>query len=98
MVEKYVLHALPSSHQAEWDTFMEGHPQSHFLQSWGWGELKTGANWHPLRLTLQRSSDNAIIAAAQVLRRTALHLPTRLGHLAYLPKGPVLDWTATTAD
>ena len=98
MVEKYVLHALPPSRQAEWDTFMEDHSQSHFLQSWGWGELKTNANWHPLRLVLQNSADSTIVAAAQVLRRTAFHLPARLGHLAYLPKGPVLDWTTTTAD
>ena len=98
MAEQYVLRALPSSQQAEWDAFVEGHPQGHFLQSWGWGELKTGANWQPLRLAFYIQSTNTLVAAAQVLRRTALHLPPRLGHLAYLPKGPVVDWTATTTD
>ncbi|HEY3993408.1 MAG TPA: peptidoglycan bridge formation glycyltransferase FemA/FemB family protein [Ktedonobacteraceae bacterium] len=98
MAEQYVLRALPSSQQAEWDTFVEEHPQGHFLQSWGWGELKRGANWQPLRLALYARREDTIVAAAQVLRKTALHLPPRLGHLAYLPKGPVLDWTALTAN
>jgi len=98
MAEQYVLRALPSSQQAEWDGFVEGHSQAHFLQSWGWGELKTGASWQPLHLVLQTQPAGTIVAAAQVLRRTAFHLPPRLGHLAYLPKGPVLDWTATSAD
>ena len=31
-----------------------------------------------------------IVAGAQVLRRTAAHMPPRLGHLAYIPRGPVL--------
>ncbi|HEY0757152.1 MAG TPA: peptidoglycan bridge formation glycyltransferase FemA/FemB family protein [Ktedonobacteraceae bacterium] len=96
MTEDYVLSALPSSQQAEWDAFVAGQAEGHFLQSWGWGELKAGANWQPLRLVLRARQNQAIVAAAQVLRRTALHLPPRLGHLAYLPKGPVLDWAATT--
>lgn len=98
MMEQYVLRTLLSSQQAEWDTFVVGHSQGHFLQSWGWGELKAGTNWHPLRLALCQRSDGAIVAAAQVLRRTALSLPPRLGHLAYLPKGPLVDWEAMTSD
>ena len=98
MAEQYVLCALSSSRQGEWDTFIESHPQGHFLQSWGWGELKTSANWHPLRLALYAQSTQTLVAGAQVLRRTALHLPPRLGHLAYLPKGPVVDWNATTPE
>lgn len=98
MVEQYVLRALSSSRQAEWDAFVDGHPQGHFLQSWGWGELKAGAHWHPLRLALLEQETGTMVAAAQVLRRTAVHLPPRLGHLAYIPRGPVLDWTATTGN
>lgn len=98
MVESYVLRALPSSCQAEWDAFVVGHAQGHFLQSWGWGALKAGAHWQPLRLALCQQPEGTIVAAAQILRRTAFHLPPRLGHLAYLPKGPVVDWTATTSD
>lgn len=98
MGEKYVLRAFPSSRRAEWDTFVEGHAAGHFLQSWGWGELKAGANWQPLRLGLQARATGELVAAAQVLRRTTLYLPARLGHLAYIPRGPVLDWSATTSE
>jgi len=34
-----------------------------------------------------------IAAAAQVLRRTTAHVPLSFGHLAYIPKGPLLDWS-----
>lgn len=98
MMEEYVFHPLASSQQIEWDTFVANNPQGHLLQSWSWGELKAGANWHPLRLVLREKRAGNIVAAAQVLRRTALHLPPRLGHLAYVPKGPVLDWSASTTD
>jgi lipid II:glycine glycyltransferase (peptidoglycan interpeptide bridge formation enzyme) len=98
MAARYVLRALPSSQQTRWDTFVEGHVQGHFLQSWGWGELKRGAHWQPLRLALVKEPEGTLIAAAQVLRRTAFGLPPRLGHLAYLPRGPVVDWQATTPD
>jgi lipid II:glycine glycyltransferase (peptidoglycan interpeptide bridge formation enzyme) len=98
MAEHYVLRSLSTSQQAKWDAFVEAHPYGHFLQSWGWGELKTGAHWQPLRLALCAPGEETIVAAAQVLRRTAFHLPPRLGHLAYLPKGPLVDWHATTAD
>jgi lipid II:glycine glycyltransferase (peptidoglycan interpeptide bridge formation enzyme) len=91
-MEAYVLLPIQSSQQAEWDTFVANHPQGHLLQSWSWGELKAGPDWHPLRLALRETQTGKIVAGAQVLRRTALHVPLRLGHLAYVPKGPLLDW------
>ena len=96
MLERYVLCPLSPAHQAEWETFVAGQNGGHLLQSWSWGELKTGANWRPLRLALREGDAGNIVAAASILRRTMLHLPPRLGHLAYVPKGPVLDWTAST--
>jgi lipid II:glycine glycyltransferase (peptidoglycan interpeptide bridge formation enzyme) len=98
MAKHYALRALPASQQEVWDAFVNGHPQGHLLQSWGWGELKTGANWQPLRLALWDEHAGQMVAAAQVLQRTVAHIPARLGHLAYVPKGPVLDWTARTDD
>jgi lipid II:glycine glycyltransferase (peptidoglycan interpeptide bridge formation enzyme) len=76
-----------------WDSFVTSHPNGHLLQSWGWGELKAGAGWHPLRLALWDTRQERIAAAAQVLRRSPAHLPPRLGNLAYVPKGPLLDWS-----
>jgi lipid II:glycine glycyltransferase (peptidoglycan interpeptide bridge formation enzyme) len=57
--------------------------------------LKASANWQPLRLALCADDSGQMLAAAQVLQRTAWHLPARLGHLAYVPQGPVLDWQAS---
>ena len=75
----------------QWDAFIANASCGHLLQSWGWGELKSHAGWSPLRLALWRGDD--IVAAASILRRTAPHLPLRSGHLAYIPKGPILDWS-----
>ncbi len=92
----YSLRAVPSTQRKEWDCFVNEHPQGHFLQSWGWGELKASSGWYPLRLALWDTTSDKIVAATQVLRRTAPHVPLRLGHLAYIPKGPVLDWPDET--
>jgi lipid II:glycine glycyltransferase (peptidoglycan interpeptide bridge formation enzyme) len=54
----------------------------HVLQSYAWGELKGGFGWHVDRLALQRAS-------AQLLTRD---LPGGLGTIAYVPKGPVVDF------
>jgi len=88
----YVLRSMPVEQREQWDCFINEHLQGHFLQSWGWGEQKAASGWHPLRLALWDTTNDQIIAAAQVLQRTAPHVPLRLGHLAYIPKGPVLDW------
>ncbi len=90
---QYVLRSVSVEQRELWDRFVNEHPQGHFLQSWGWGELKAASGWHPLRLALWDTASNEIVAAAQVLRRTAPHVSLRLGHLAYIPKGPVLDWS-----
>lgn len=96
MPEQYILRPFPSSQRAEWDTFVAGHHHGHLLQSWGWGELKAGASWQPLRLALWDEQQGKIVAAAQILQRTIPHLSPRLGHLAYIPRGPVVDWMAPT--
>ncbi|WP_376796206.1 lipid II:glycine glycyltransferase FemX [Thermogemmatispora sp.] len=75
-----------------WDGFLEEH-DGHLLQSWGWGELKAEEGWRPLRLALCEQSTGRLVAAAQVLCRGADWIPTWCGHLAYVPRGPVLDWS-----
>ena len=91
-IPPYLLRPVPQEQREQWDRFVNEHPQGHFLQSWGWGELKAASGWHPLRLALWDTARAEIVAAAQVLRRTAPHTPLWAGHLAYIPKGPVLDW------
>ncbi len=86
------LRLVPSSYQKQWDQFVNDHPAGHLLQSWGWGELKASVGWHPLRFALWDEQKH-IVAVAQVLCRTVPHVPLRVGYLAYIPKGPVLDWS-----
>ncbi len=92
MLLNSALYALRTvSTREQWDDFVSTHPSGHLLQSWDWGELKATAGWSPLRLALWEGE--RIVAAAQILRRTAAHVPLQAGHLAYMPKGPVLDWS-----
>lgn len=88
-----VLRSFSIEQREAWDAFVMAHPQGHLLQSWSWGELKAGAGWSPVRLALWEPETQQIRAAAQVLRRTASRVPLWAGHLAYIPKGPVLDWS-----
>ena len=90
---RYILRPVSIEQRELWDCFVDEHSQGHLLQSWGWGELKAEAGWYPLRLALYDPTSDKIVAAAQVLQRTAPRVPLRLGHLAYIPKGPVLDWS-----
>ena len=90
----YTLRRVPSNYQQQWDQFVSHHSRGHFLQSWGWGELKAGAGWHPLRFALWDAQEH-MVAGAQVLCRSAPHVPLRAGFLAYMPKGPVIEWSSS---
>jgi peptidoglycan pentaglycine glycine transferase (the first glycine) len=90
---RYPLQVVAPSQRPLWDAFLHEHPHGHLLQSWRWGDLKETTGWQPVRLALWDRDEQRIVAGAQVLRYTAPYIPPRLGHLAYVPKGPVLDWT-----
>lgn len=64
----------------EWDERVRS-GQGHLLQTWAWGNLKSGFGWTPVRLQTPG-------AAAQILFR---RLPLGLT-IAYIPKGPVMNW------
>ncbi len=95
MAERYILRVFLHAEQDIWNTFVSEHVHGHVLQSWNWGELKAGTRWKPLRLALWDTSTQKIVAAAQILQRTLPHIPAHLGHLAYIPRGPVMDWDFT---
>lgn len=83
--------ALTLCHDREaWNGFVSASPSGHVLQSWEWGELKARSGQEPLRLVLK--ADGEIRAATQVLLRP---LARGLGRIAYVPKGPVLDYADT---
>lgn len=91
----YLLCIMTVEQREQWDHFISEQPNGHLLQSWGWGELKASQGWSPLRLALWDTQEqpHKMVAAAQVLCRGAAHMPLWVGHLAYIPEGPVLDWS-----
>jgi peptidoglycan pentaglycine glycine transferase (the first glycine) len=78
---------VSSAHRATWDSYVAASPYGHILQSWEWGDIKERTGWRAIRLALCRGEE--IQGAAQVLVR---QLPYRAGTLAYVPKGPVIDY------
>jgi peptidoglycan pentaglycine glycine transferase (the first glycine) len=70
-----------------WDTFVAVQPDAHVLQTSAWGALKARFGWTDERVGL--AGEDGLVAGAQVLYR---RLPAGLGHLAYVPKGPLVDW------
>jgi len=70
-----------------WDRFVAAHPQAHILQTSPWGDLKAAFGWEVGRVALVEGDQ--IAAGAQVLYR---RLPAGLGRLAYVPRGPLVDW------
>jgi peptidoglycan pentaglycine glycine transferase (the first glycine) len=71
----------------DWNAFVAAHPHGHLLQSEEWGALKSAFGWRAEHVRTPR-------AAALVLFRV---LPLGLGTLAYVPRGPVVDWDDTDA-
>lgn len=71
----------------EWDAFVSTHPQGHILQTPAWGDLKCAFGWSVARVGIKQ--EGALVAGAQVLFRP---LPTGLYTIAYIPKGPIVDW------
>ena len=60
----------------------------HVLQTSPWGALKARYEWSDARVGLTRGGE--LEAGAQILFR---QLPAGLGRLAYVPKGPLVDWS-----
>ena len=76
-----------ASDRPAWDEFVAASRYGHVLQSWAWGEVKARTGWEATRLGLVQ--EGRMAGAAQVLIRS---LPYGLGRLAYVPKGPVVDY------
>src|SRR5579885_2540819 len=87
--EKDTLRVVAPDQRAIWDAFVGGNPHGHLLQSWAWGELKDAFGWRTLRVALWDADTQHILAGAQVLCRPLPMLPFSI---AYIPKGPIIDW------
>lgn len=80
----------PVESPGEWRSLLADLPDPHVLQSWEWGSLKAQTGWQARRFGLT-GADGLPEAAFQYLwRQPVARLPLRV---AYVPKGPVVDWT-----
>ncbi|MEA3337156.1 MAG: peptidoglycan bridge formation glycyltransferase FemA/FemB family protein [Chloroflexota bacterium] len=80
--------------RADWNRALLSLPAPHLLQTWQWGESKAQTGWSAHRILWQQ--DEQPRAAASLLVRQATTLPLKV---AYVPKGPILDWSdASLAD
>ena len=81
------LEPLLSIAPSDWDTFVSRHPSAHLLQLSSWGTLKSQFGWTAEQVGLAQGGE--LVAGAQLLYR---RLPAKMGCLAYVPKGPLVDW------
>ncbi|GAB4561956.1 MAG: peptidoglycan bridge formation glycyltransferase FemA/FemB family protein [Anaerolineae bacterium] len=70
-----------------WDRLLLTWPRPHVLQSWLWGQCKAQTGWRAHRLLIREG--DRVLGAAAMLVRGLFHTPARI---AYIPKGPTLDW------
>jgi peptidoglycan pentaglycine glycine transferase (the first glycine) len=75
-----------------WDSWVASHRYGHLLQTDAWATLKSQFGWVSQRIAVREGSD--LVAGAQMLYRwVPLNRPWgRLVSIAYVPKGPVVDW------
>lgn len=69
----------------DWDALVRSHPAGHILQTSAWGQLKQAFGWRTQ--IVQADAGGALV----------LFRPLPFGRsLAYVPRGPVVDWRAET--
>ena len=73
---------------SNWDDFVAHDRRGHLLQTETWAALKNAFGWESQLLT--RRDGGELVAGAQLLTRWTPGL--RLFSVAYVPKGPVVDW------
>lgn len=78
---------MTASRREEWHAFVTQQPSFSLLQSWGWGEFKEKLGWKVFRTVVEKRG--RIVAGTQMLIKP---LPFGLGSVAYIPRGPLLDW------
>ncbi len=81
------LQVIANVTHAAWDQALQALPSPHFLQTWEWGALRERHGWQTQRFLCDY--DNQVAAAFTLLTRRIPGLPWMV---AYVPKGPVLDY------
>lgn len=86
------IEEINESGRDEWNAFVGTEMHGHFFQSYEWGDFKRRSGWRPIRLAVRK--DHRITAAAQILEWKIPLLPLSI---LYAPRGPILDYSDTTA-
>jgi len=68
----------------QWETFMEQHGVTSFMQSWSWGEFEVSCSHEVLRFLVMDTSH--ITAAVQVIV-----IRSKRGTFLYVPHGPIFN-------
>jgi lipid II:glycine glycyltransferase (peptidoglycan interpeptide bridge formation enzyme) len=82
------------SEDQTWDAFVKSHEQGHILQSAEWAAFKESFGWKSQRCTYHE--DGEIVGGASILYRAMHPRFPWLGKLAYIPRGPLLNWEDTS--
>lgn len=72
----------------QWDAFVDSR-DGHILQTARWAQLKRAFDWQDQQVALAHLGDTLPQAVTLMLYRS---LPLNLSRLAYVPRGPVMDW------
>lgn len=81
-----------SSRREYWNNFVANSQSGHLMQSCEWGDFKVATGWQVQRVGLERNGK--LIAGAQILLRSLPRLPFSI---AYIPKGPIVDFEDSNA-
>lgn len=76
-----------------WNQRITKIPHAHVLQTNEWAEVKSEVGWVSHELTWEDDSERLVGAAKVLVRKVK---PFRIGpsaSVAYVPRGPMLDWT-----
>lgn len=76
-----------ASMRREYDRAVWDGPKPHFMQSWGWGEVKRETGWLPHRFLAVDEAGRARGALTVLARRVP-----GLGVVLYAPTGPAVDY------
>lgn len=90
--EIYTCASFEGDRQA-WNNLAAGLPGAHILQSWEWGQFKSRYGWQPVRMVWTNSENQASAAAQILLRTVGLGRLGSVLRVAYVPRGPLLDWS-----
>jgi peptidoglycan pentaglycine glycine transferase (the first glycine) len=85
--DKLQVTVLTAAEKDRWNTFVSKVPDFALMQTYEWGEFKEASGWQIARVAVEK--EGQLVAGAQMFIRP---MPFRLARIAYIPRGPLLDW------